>query len=58
MMMVKDVLIYSSLALFVIFWLQLWNGHLTDVPAECLASQFCGGYMQPIPPPDTIDTWR
>jgi hypothetical protein len=52
MMMVKDVLIYTAIALTAFLGMQLFKGVLTDVPAECREDQFCGGFMQPIPPHD------
>jgi hypothetical protein len=61
MMMVKEVLIYSSIALFIFFFVELCAGRFTDGPiAECRADQFCGGYVTPngyvtpIPPQDPI----
>jgi hypothetical protein len=53
MMMVKDVIFYSALALFIFVFVELSAGRFTDGPtAVCREDQFCGGYVPPIPPPD------
>ena len=44
MLMVKEALFYSAIAMVAFFCMQLFAGKLTDVQAECRESQFCGGY--------------
>ena len=43
MMMVKEVIIYSSIALFAVFFIHFFEGKFSPAPAECRADQICGG---------------
>jgi hypothetical protein len=59
MLMVKEALFYSAISMVAFFCMQLFAGKLTDVQAECRESQFCGGYVPPIPPGyDVPDSWK
>ena len=61
MLMVKEVIIYSSMALALFFLIQLFNGRIGKYElnplAECRSDQFCGGYEPPIPPHDATATF-